>query len=365
MAWLLLLLHLFLFHFPSFSSFNFSCHRDESSALLQFKSSFTINSESSYPCDESLLKTATWKYGTDCCSWHGVTCDTTFGRVIGLNLGCEGLQGNNLGGFLPKAYLRNYEAMKNVTQVDGDISLQYLHKSYEKFDAGYSDSVTVATKGIQMKLVKIPIKFVSIDFSRNKFEGEIPNAIGELHALKGLNLSHNRLTGHIPKSIGNLTYLESLDLSLNMLTGVIPAELTNLNFLEVMNLSNNHLVGEIPRGKQFNTFTNDSYEGNLGLCGFPLSKRCGLEQHSPPSPNKNFWSEEKFGFGWIPVVIGYGCGFLIGIGIGYCMFLVGKPRWLVMIFGGQPKRKVKKRTRMRRNHGTAMNQNQNQMMQMS
>ena len=252
------------------------------------------------------------------------------------------ISGNNLGGFLPKAYLRNYEAMKNVNQVEGKSSLQYLHESYAKFDAGYSDSVTVATKGIQMKLVKIPIKFVSIDFSRNKFEGEIPNAIGELHELKGLNLSHNRLTGHIPKSIGNLTNLESLDLSLNMLTGVIPVELTNLNFLEVMNLSNNHLVGKIPQGKQFNTFTNDSFEGNLGLCGFPLSKRCGPEQHSPPSPNKNFWSEEKFGFGWKPVAIGYGCGFVIGICIGYCMFLIGKPRWLVMIFGGQPKKGEKK-----------------------
>jgi len=146
--------------------------------------------------------------------------------------------------------------------------------------------VTVTTKGNEMTLVKIPIKFVSIDFSRNKFEGEIPNAIGELHALIGLNLSHNRLTGHIPQSIGNLTYLESLDISSNTLTGMIPAELTNLNFLEVLNLSNNHLVGKIPQGKQFSTFSNDSFEGNLGLCGLPLSMKCEPDQHSPPSSNK-------------------------------------------------------------------------------
>jgi len=157
--------------------------------------------------------------------------------------------------------------------------------------------------------------------------------------------------------------MESLDLSSNMLTGVIPLELTNLNSLEVLNISNNYLVGEIPQGKQFNTFTNDSYEGNSGLCGFPLSKTCGREQHSPPSPNNSFLSEEKFGFGWKPVAIGYGCGFVIGIGIGYYMFLIGKPRWLVMIFGGRPKRRVKRKTRMRRNHGTTMNQNQ--MVQMS
>jgi len=285
------------------------------------------------------------------------------------------ISGNNFSGFLPKAYLKNYEAMKNVTQVVGDSSLQYLHVDtnyvsvvgdgslpYLHVDTRYSDSVTVATKGIEITLVKIPMKFVSIDFSRNKFEGEIPNAIGELHALKGLNLSHNRLTGHIPNSIGNLSYLESLDLSSNMLTGRIPAELTYLNTLEVLNLSNNHLVGKIPQGPQFNTFTNDSFDGNLGLCGFPLSKNCGPEHHSPPSSN-NSWSEEKFGFGWKAVAIGYGCGFVIGIGIGYYMLLIGKPRWLVVIFGGQPKRRVTRRTRVRRNHGSTLNQNQ--MVQMS
>jgi hypothetical protein len=104
-------------------------------------------------------------------------------------------------------------------------------------------------------------------------------------------------------------------------------------------------MGEIPQGQQFDTFSNDSYEGNLGLCGFPLSKKCGPEQHhSPPSANK-FWSEEKFEFGWKPVAIGYGCGFVIG-----------KPRWLVMMFGGQPKQRVTRKTRVRRRtHGSTRN----------
>ncbi|MCH87333.1 receptor-like protein, partial [Trifolium medium] len=39
------------------------------------------------------MKTTTWKNDTDCCSWHGVKCDAISGYVIGLNLGCEGLQG--------------------------------------------------------------------------------------------------------------------------------------------------------------------------------------------------------------------------------------------------------------------------------
>jgi Leucine-rich repeat (LRR) protein len=263
------------------------------------------------------------------------------------------ISGNNFSGSLPKAYFKNYEAMMIVPQVGEKNNLQYKDMYKGNFSE-YYDSVTVATKGINITLVKIPTIFVSIDLSRNKFEGEIPDVIGELDALKGLNLSHNRLNGSIPQSIGNLTNLESLDLSSNMLTGVIPSELTNLNSLEVLDLSNNHLVGEIPQGPQFNTFSNDSYEGNLDLCGFPLSKKCGPEteqQHSPPSANK-FWSEEKFGFGWKPVAIGYGCGFVIGIGLGSFVFLIGKPRWLVILFGGQPKRRVKRKTRVRRTNGS-------------
>jgi hypothetical protein len=262
---------------------------------------------------------------------------------------------NNFSGLLPEAYLQKFVAMKNVIHVEEGSSSQYI-ESMELGDLTYFDSVTMTVKGNNIVMVKIPIAFANIDLSQNKFEGEIPNVIGKLHALKGLNLSHNRLTGHIPQSIGNLSNMESLDLSSNILTGGVPAELINLNGLEVLNLSYNHLMGEIPQGKQFNTFSNDSYEGNIGLCGFPLSKKCGPEQYSPPSPN-NFWSEEKFGFGWKPVAIGYGCGTVFGIGLGYFVFLIGKPRWLVMIFGGQPKRRVnRRRSKVRRTNGSTMNQ---------
>ncbi|MCH85985.1 receptor-like protein kinase [Trifolium medium] len=143
--------------------------------------------------------------------------------------------------------------MKNVTQVKEDGSLAYM-KILLFYETGsnvyYYDSVTVTMKGTNMQMVKIPTIFVSIDLSRNKFEGEIPNVIGKLRALKGLNLSHNRLVGHIPQSMGNLTNLEWLDLSSNMLTSQIPAELTNLDFLAYLDLSNNHLVGEIPQVKR-------------------------------------------------------------------------------------------------------------------
>ncbi|KAL7219201.1 hypothetical protein ACSBR2_012306 [Camellia fascicularis] len=87
--------------------------------------------------------------------------------------------------------------------------------------------------------------------------------------------------------------------------------LRSLISFEVLNLSDNQLVGQIPRGRQFNTFRNGSYNGNLALCGFPLSKICEEQQPLPPLPtlqhNEN--SDWEDGFNWKIIVMGYGCGF--------------------------------------------------------
>ncbi|PHT53233.1 hypothetical protein CQW23_07695 [Capsicum baccatum] len=53
-----------------------------------------------------------------------------------------------------------------------------------------------------------------------------------------------------------------------------------MNFLEFLNLSQNLLVGPIPRDLQFKSFENDSYGGNLDLCGLPLKKQCGTSDPS-------------------------------------------------------------------------------------
>ncbi|KAL2316692.1 hypothetical protein Fmac_030568 [Flemingia macrophylla] len=242
------------------------------------------------------------------------------------NLFIFDISSNNFSGPIPKTYIKNFEAMKNVVQHE-NMRLHIIT------NGTYGDSVSVTMKAITMTLEKIPTNFVDIDLSINKF-GEIPNVFGELHALKGLKLSHNKLSGRIPQSMGNLMNLESLDLSSNMLTGRIPTELANMNFLEVLNLSHNHLVGEIPQGKQFNTFSSDSYEGNLG-CGVLLSVKCIKDPELHPPSSQTFWREDRFGFGWKAVAIGYGCGIVFGMGMGYCILLTGKPQWLVRMVGGQ------------------------------
>ncbi|XVF78975.1 hypothetical protein PTKIN_Ptkin14bG0181500 [Pterospermum kingtungense] len=238
------------------------------------------------------------------------------------------LSDNDFTGLLPTNFFENLHAIINGVEKIG--IAKYV--GYEPFDIIKYDEemINVIMKGLKIKMTKISTALTIIDFSKNRFNGGIPEIIGELGWLIVLNLSHNSLTGHIPPSLSNLSELESLDLSSNKLQGRIPAQLVNLKFLEVLDLSWNNLAGLIPRGKQFDTFTNDSYAGNKGLCGFPLSKDCGTNQDLRPPPTRFYHTRRELNWKF-SMLMGYGCGLVFGLSMGYIVFTTRKPLWFIQI----------------------------------
>ncbi|XVF03652.1 hypothetical protein REPUB_Repub05bG0011600 [Reevesia pubescens] len=147
------------------------------------------------------------------------------------------LSHNEFSGVLSTSYFKSFKSMMNLDNVE----LGYMGNGY------YQDSVVVSMKG------------------------------------------------SIPSSMGKLAAIESLDLPSNKLVGDIPKQLTNLTFLQVLNLSQNQLSGRIPQGNQFNTFSNDSYSDNFGLCGFPLSKICSKNETSGFHEEGDYFA---LGFDW-------------------------------------------------------------------
>jgi hypothetical protein len=133
-----------------------------------------------------------------------------------------------------------------------------------------------------------------------------------------------------------------MDLSQNKLSGPIPPQLAELNFLSSFNVSNNCLTGPIPHGGQFDTFENGSFNGNMGLCGKPLSKQCNPFPRSTSEENQG--SEASFEFDWKVVVVGYGCGLIVGAVIGKFVS-IRKNNWFMKTFGKrqQTPRRVNRR----------------------
>ncbi|KAG2675427.1 hypothetical protein I3760_12G004500 [Carya illinoinensis] len=193
----------------------------------------------------------------------------------------------------------------------------------------------------------------TIDLQNNLFSGEFPKKFcgmqafvslqaiddnssltmpvyfpgGCLKRLRGLNLSHNKLTGTIPTQISELIELEYLDLSANHLYGEIPVSLISLHFLRVFSVANNNLNGAIPEGTQLQTFDASAFEGNLGLCGYPLPPCSHLTSNKRDEDIQD--EEDRHTIPWFHVTVVL--GFIIGFW-GVCGPSVLNKKWRVAYF---------------------------------
>ncbi|MCL7039814.1 hypothetical protein MKW94_019093 [Papaver nudicaule] len=215
---------------------------------------------------------------------------------------------NNFSGIISKECFSSWNGMMVNKITEESTHDGVLGFGFEFNDVNYQESLTITIKGVEMEVVKILDSFTTVDFSSNRFEGEIPESIGSLTLLYTLNFSRNALTGPIPSTIGNLSHLESLDLSRNKLIRKIPIQLAGLSSLAVLDLSFNKLVGEIPLGSQIRTFPSSAFEGNDGLCGIPLAKNCSSIMESPPP---NVLGSDQDGFDWVLFSVTF-LGFVVG-----------------------------------------------------
>ncbi|KAI5340104.1 hypothetical protein L3X38_019378 [Prunus dulcis] len=211
-------------------------------------------------------------------------------------------------------YVRKWEKVATHTAVKKALQLS----DFDRFKSWNSTEVLGSMDNFIKK---------SYDSHYGNYSGEVVDLLSFLrnlnnhyHQLKAFSVNVVDVDRGVQKLFPGFLELLLRDFSSNRSEGEIPAalkrdpnNLAQLIFLEYFNVSYNHLWGPIPLGQQFGTFLEDSYEGNSGLCGKPLSKKCDSSISLPPSI---FEEDDDSGFqialDWYVVLPGVVTGLIVG-----------------------------------------------------
>ncbi|CAB4277912.1 unnamed protein product [Prunus armeniaca] len=223
------------------------CHPEDSSALLQFKNSFSIS----------------WQKGKDCCAWSGVTCEKMTGHVIGLNLGSGGLQGN----IHSNSSLFSLGHLKRLDLSHNDFRGSPISSKFGGFFGGQ----------IPWSLLNLE-RLTHLDLSGNNYVGQFPEVDSNSTSNSSLyDFSKQQLVGPIPRHLTVLVLYE------NQLNGTIPSWLGSLPSLEGLDLGSNQLSGNIIefQSRSWNTLLGDNkLDGLIPRSIFDLEKVTELDLSS-------------------------------------------------------------------------------------
>ncbi|XP_044979876.1 receptor-like protein 2 [Hordeum vulgare subsp. vulgare] len=210
-----------------------SCTEHEEQSLLQFLTRLSQ--------DGGLV--VSWRNGTDCCGWEGITCNRE-GGVAEVSLASRGLEGHisphlaGLTGLLRVNLSHNSFSGGLPPELMYSRSIIVLDVSFSRLSGVLHEppSSVTATRPLQV-----------LNISSNQFGAEFPSHTWKvMQNLVVLNASNNSFTGHIPPSICLSPSLAMLDLCYNQLSGGVPAALGDCSMLRLFKVGHNKLSGTLP-----------------------------------------------------------------------------------------------------------------------
>ncbi|PON71238.1 LRR domain containing protein [Parasponia andersonii] len=205
------------------------------------------------------------------------------------------------------------------------------------------ESLSLGHCGLRGKFPRDIFQLPDLNISlcmRTRILGEIclnfdPRSLATCSELEVVNLENNQLNDAFPSWLGGLPKLKPFLLRFNHLHGKIisrsPSNFLEFPSLRIIDLSHNNFSGPLPfeyfqkwnamkafDGNQLSTFDSSSFEGNIGLCGEPLSQIC----ENPKAPSSTLHEDDGQDSGssllfdqlnWITIVPGFVGGLVVGV----------------------------------------------------
>lgn len=224
-----------------------------------------------------------WNSTVACCSWEGISCNATTGRVTDLTVFAL-----NISVPVPAA-IANLTALQTINfaynQLYGSIpaflgphalpDLTFLRLDGNRLSGAIPPTATVFDLSLVGNLLTGPLpatfggaSFGDVDLTDNQLTGDASMLFGAKKQLNALHLSRNRFKF----DLGRVELPEAMDImeiDHNMVYGSIPAAAAARKWL-AFDVSYNQLCGPIPQGRYTHRFGAKHFAGNKCLCDRPL-----------------------------------------------------------------------------------------------
>lgn len=248
------------------------CDKSDKAALLAVKSALG---------DPPAL--SGWNSTVACCSWEGISCNATTGRVTELTVFAL-----NISAPVPAA-IANLTALQSVNlaynRLSGGIpaflgpralpDLTFLRLDGNRLAGAVPPTATVFDLSLAGNLLTGPIPaafggadFGDVDLSDNQLTADASSLFGAKKRLNALRLSRNRFRFDLGR-VELPEAMEILEIDHNVVYGSIPAAAAARKWL-AFDVSYNQLCGPIPQGRYTHRFGPKHFAGNKCLCDRPL-----------------------------------------------------------------------------------------------
>ncbi|XP_072957648.1 polygalacturonase inhibitor 1-like [Typha angustifolia] len=247
------------------------CHKEDKAALLEIKAIF------GNPAGLS-----SWNSKTSCCTWDGISCNATTGRVIDITVFFL-----NVSAPIPSALAR-ITTLQSINfaynHLYGTIppflgalpDLTFLRLDGNLLTGRIPDTLTVYNLLLTGNNLSGPLppsfahaSFGALDLNDNGFSGDASFLFGKDKTLYALDISGNKFAFDFGK-VDLPKDMNILQIDHNMIYGSIPAAAATRRWLR-WNVSYNRLCGPIPQGSYVRKYGPSHFNHNKCLCGAPLA----------------------------------------------------------------------------------------------